>query len=225
MMQRAFESRPSQRPATRSDTAASIGALAYPYELPPLPYALDALSPVISENTLKFHHGKHHQTYVDELNKALENTEFRTLPLEELIRQTFGKPDRQAIFNNAAQTWNHAFYWHSLTPAGGGKPPGALMQRVEASFGTLEACKKELANAATSQFGSGWAWLVQSGDKIGVLKTANADSPLTRNLTPLLVIDVWEHAYYLDYQNRRKDHVHEVIDKLLDWNFAAGNLA
>ena len=191
---------------------------------PPLPYPENALDPAISSNTIGFHYGKHHQGYVDTLNKLLVGTELANLSLEKLIAATTGKPDKAAIFNNAAQTWNHTFYWRSLRPKGGGDPPTALRQRIEASFGTLDACKKELAAAATTQFGSGWAWLVLDADKLKVVKTANAETPLTGSARPLAVIDVWEHAYYLDYQNRRADYVSAVLGKLINWGFAADNL-
>jgi len=192
--------------------------------LPALPYANNALDPVISANTIGFHYGKHHKGYVDNLNKLVTGTEFAGLKLEKIITETAGKVDKTAIFNNAAQTWNHTFYWSSLKPNGGGEPPAALKQKIETSFGTLGACKKELATAATTQFGSGWAWLVLDGDKLKVVKTGNADSPLTKGMKPLLTIDVWEHAYYLDYQNRRADYVNAVLDKLINWGFAAENL-
>ncbi len=192
--------------------------------LPPLPYAENALDPAISANTIGFHYGKHHKGYVDTLNKLLAGTELAQLSLERLIAATAGKSDKAAIFNNAAQTWNHTFYWRSLRPKGGGEPPAALKQRIEASFGNLDTCKKELATAATTQFGSGWAWLVLDADKLKVVKTANAETPLTACARPLVVIDVWEHAYYLDYQNRRADYVSAVLDKLINWGFAADNL-
>lgn len=194
-----------------------------PHILPPLPYADNALDPVISANTLSFHYGKHHKTYVDNLNKLVAGTELADLSLEKVIAATAGQADKAGIFNNAAQIWNHTFYWNSLSPKGGGEPPAALKKKIEASFDTVEACKKELAAAATTQFGSGWAWLVQDGDKLKVLKTSNADLPLTKGLRPLLTIDVWEHAYYLDYQNRRVDYVNAVLDKLINWSFAADN--
>jgi Fe-Mn family superoxide dismutase len=191
--------------------------------LPPLPYPDNALDPVISANTLSFHYGKHHKTYVDNLNKLIAGTELADLSLEEIIASTAGKADKIGVFNNAAQVWNHTFYWNSLSPKGGGEPPSALKQKIEASFGSVEACKKELATAATTQFGSGWAWLAQDGDKLQVIKTGNADLPLTKGIKPLLTIDVWEHAYYLDYQNRRPDYVNAVLDKLINWGFAADN--
>ncbi|MDN5836232.1 MAG: superoxide dismutase [Nitrosospira sp.] len=194
-----------------------------PYVLPPLPYADNALDPVISANTLSFHYGKHHKTYVDNLNKLIAGTELADSSLEDVIASTAGQADKTGVFNNAAQIWNHTFYWKSLSPKGGGEPPAALKNKIEASFETVEACKKELATAATTQFGSGWAWLVQDGDKLKVVKTGNADLPLTSGLKPLLTIDVWEHAYYLDYQNRRVDYVNAVLDKLINWGFAADN--
>ena len=194
------------------------------YVLPPLPYAENALEPIISAKTISFHYGKHHKAYVDNLNKAVAGTEFAGMPIEKIIVATAGKADKTAIFNNASQTWNHTFYWNSLSPKGGGEPPAALKKMIEASFGTVDACKKELATAATTQFGSGWAWLVLDGDKLKVIKTSNADSPLTKGMKPLLTIDVWEHAYYLDYQNRRVDYVNAVLDKLINWSFAADNL-
>ena len=192
--------------------------------LPPLPFADNALEPVISANTLSFHYGKHHKAYVGNLNKLVAGTEFADMPLERIIAATAGRADKMGLFNNAAQTWNHTFYWNSLRPQGGGEPPAALKQKIEASFGSVEACKKELAGAATGQFGSGWAWLVLDGDKLKVVKTANADSPLTSGMKPLLTLDVWEHAYYLDYQNRRGDYVNAVLDKLVNWEFALRNL-
>ena len=192
--------------------------------LPPLPYAENALDPVISTNTIGFHYGKHHKGYVDTLNKLIAGTELANHSLEKLIAETAGKADKVAIFDNAAQTWNHTFYWRSLRPKGGGEPPAALKQRIEASFGNLDACKKELATAATTEFGSGWAWLVLEAGKLKVIKTGNAETPLTKGVKRLLAIDVWEHAYYLDYQNRRPDYVNAVLDKLINWGFAADNL-
>ena len=195
-----------------------------PIALPALPYDQSALQPVISANTLGFHHGKHHKTYVDTLNKLIVGTEFADLPLEKIIKATAGHKDHAAIFNNAAQVWNHTFYWRSLRPQGGGEPPAALKRLVEASFGSIDACKKELANAAVGQFGSGWAWLVQDGEKLKIAKTDNADNPLAHGEKALLTIDVWEHAYYLDYQNRRVDYVNALLDRLINWDFAAENL-
>jgi superoxide dismutase, Fe-Mn family len=222
-----LQTRSPQADSDSGRTATSTARLenaGFPYELPALPYALDALSPFISETTLKFHHGKHHQTYIDALNKAIDDTEFEAMPLRAMIRATAGKLEHAAIFNNAAQAWNHAFYWDSLSPQGGGDPPPGLKKMIEASFGSVAACKQALAEAAVAQFGSGWAWLVLDGKTLSVAKTGNADNPLIHGLIPLLAIDVWEHAYYLDYQNRRKDHVAGVVEKLINWDFAAGNL-
>jgi len=193
------------------------------FALPPLPYAQDALDPVISANTMGYHYGKHHRAYVDNLNHLVAGTAFAGLPLEKIIAATADRADAVGIFNNAAQAWNHAFYWRSMRSKGGGEPPAALKPHIDAAFGSIEACKKELATVANGQFGSGWVWLVKDGAKLRVVKTSNADVPFTRGLKPLLTIDVWEHAYYLDYQNRRADYVGAVLDKLIDWGFAAQN--
>jgi superoxide dismutase, Fe-Mn family len=213
--------------ARAADPPAAVPAPAPtgPFSLPKLPYADNALDPVISANTLNFHHGKHHQSYVDNLNKAVAGTPFATMPLDKIIAACYGVPDKTAVYNNAAQHWNHSFYWRSLKAQGGGDPPAALKQKIEASFGSVDACRKELLSAATTQFGSGWAWLVQDGTALAVAKTGNADSPLSKGQKPLLTIDVWEHAYYLDYQNRRADYVNALLAKLLNWDFAAENLA
>ena len=197
---------------------------AEPIVLPALPYAESALAPVISAHTLSFHYGKHHKGYVDNLNKLIAGTEYADLPLEKIITAVAGKADKAAIFNNAAQIWNHTFFWHSLSAKGGGEPPASLKQKIEADFGSVDACKKELAGAALSQFGSGWAWLVLDGNKLKTMKTANAETPLTSGVKPLITIDVWEHAYYLDYQNRRADYVNAVLEKLLNWDAALQNL-
>jgi superoxide dismutase, Fe-Mn family len=195
-----------------------------PIALPPLPFEQSALEPVISANTLSYHYGKHHKTYVETLNKLAVGTEFADMPLEKIIKATDGNAEHAAIFNNAAQVWNHTFYWHSLKPKGGGEPPAALKKLIESSFGSVDACKKELSATAVGEFGSGWAWLAQDGDRLKVIKTGNAQTPLTKGPKPLLTIDVWEHAYYLDYQNRRVDYVNALIDKLINWEFAAQNL-
>jgi superoxide dismutase, Fe-Mn family len=202
----------------------SATASSAPISLPSLPYEQSALQPVISANTLSFHYGKHHKTYVDTLNKLVAGTQFADMSLEQIIKATADQADHTAIFNNAAQTWNHTFYWHSLKPKGGGEPPAVLERLMESSFGGVAACKKELVAAATGQFGSGWAWLVLDGGKLKVVKTGNAHTPLTQAAKPLLTIDVWEHAYYLDYQNRRVDYVNAVLDSLINWEFAAENL-
>jgi Fe-Mn family superoxide dismutase len=193
--------------------------------LPPLPYPPDALAPVISARTLEFHHGKHHRKYVDTLNELVAGTEFEGQPLESIVLATAGRADKKAIFNNAAQSWNHAFYWRCLKRGGGGEPRGALGDKIASAFGSFDAFKRAFSEAAVKQFGSGWAWLVADGGELKVTATPNAEVPFTRGEIPLLTIDVWEHAYYLDYQNRRPDHVNALIDKLLDWDFAADNLA
>ena len=192
--------------------------------LPPLPYADNALDPVISAHTLSFHYGKHHKAYVDNLNKLIAGTPLEGQPLEAIIKESAGKADKAGVFNNSAQVWNHTFYWNSLKPNGGGAPPAALAKLIERDFGSLDALKKELATAATTQFGSGWAWLASDGGKLVVTKTSNAELPMTKGQKALLTIDVWEHAYYLDYQNRRPDYATAVIEKLLNWQFAADNL-
>jgi|TARA_B110000116_G_scaffold99541_1_gene86550 Fe-Mn family superoxide dismutase len=195
-----------------------------PHTLPPLPYAEDALDPVISARTVGIHYGKHHKTYVNNLNNLIADTELADLSLQEIVTKTAGQASKAGIFNNSAQIWNHTFYWNSLSQKGGGEPPLILKQKIESSFGDLDSCKKELATAAMTQFGSGWAWLVMNGDKLEVAKTANAESPLSMGVKPLLVIDVWEHAYYLDYENRRIEYVNAVIEKLINWGFAEDNL-
>jgi Fe-Mn family superoxide dismutase len=194
-------------------------------ELPPLPYAQDALAPVISAETLSFHHGKHHKAYVDNLQKLVAGTDLAEQPLEAIVKAVAGKPDKAGVFNNAAQIWNHTFFWNSLKPAGGGAPTGQVAKAIDAAFGSYDNFKKEFSNAAMTQFGSGWAWLVADKGQLKVVKTPNAETPLTTGQTALLTVDVWEHAYYLDYQNRRADFVAAVIDKLLNWEFAAANLA
>lgn len=194
-----------------------------PLQLAGLPFAPDALEPYISKKTVEFHYDKHHRGYVEKTNELIRGTQFQGLPLEEIIIRTSGSADKAAIFNNAAQIYNHEFYWKSLKP-GGSQPNGDLLKRIQASFGSLEQLKKQLTEAALSQFGSGWAWLVLDGQKLKVTKTLNADTPFLQGQLPLLTIDVWEHAYYLDYQNRRADYLKAVIDHLLNWEFAAANL-
>ena len=191
-----------------------------PFVLPPLPYADTALAPVISANTLGFHYGKHHKTYVDNLNKLVTGTEFAALTLTDIIKKTAGVPDKAGIFNNAAQIWNHTFYWESLAPKRGGKPSGKIADLINSDLGGYDKFKADFANAAVTQFGSGWAWLVTEKGKLSIRKTGNAETPVSGSATPLLTIDVWEHAYYLDYQNRRADYVNAVIDNLLDWDRA-----
>lgn len=194
-------------------------------ELPRLPYGESDLAPHISQETISFHYGKHHRAYVDNTNKMIEGTELASVSLEEIVSATYGKPDKKGLFNNAAQVWNHTFYWKSLSPKGGGQPAGRLMDRIKSDFGDFVKLKDDLAKAAVTQFGSGWAWLVLEGGKLKIEQTANADTPITApGKTPLLTIDVWEHAYYVDYRNRRPDYVNVVLDQLINWEFAAQNL-
>ena len=194
------------------------------FQLPPLPYADTALEPVISANTISFHYGKHHKTYVDNLNNLVKGTDYESASLEKIINETAGKADKAPLFNNAAQIWNHTFYWNSLKGNGGGKPAGKLATMIDAAFGSYDNFRKELSATTVSQFGSGWGWLVVDGGALKVVKTANAEVPFTKGQKPLLTIDVWEHAYYLDHQNKRAAYVDAVIDKLLNWDFAAQNL-
>ena len=194
------------------------------FTLPPLPYAENALEPVISANTMSYHYGKHHKTYVDNLNNLVKGTDYENASLEKIINETAGKADKAALFNNAAQTWNHTFYWHSLKGGGGGKPSGKIAELIDAAFGGYDNFKKEISATTVSQFGSGWGWLVLDGGALKIVKTPNAEVPFTKGQKPLLTIDVWEHAYYLDHQNKRAAYVDAVIDKLLNWNFATQNL-
>jgi Fe-Mn family superoxide dismutase len=197
------------------------------FTLPELPFGQDALAPVISAQTLSFHYGKHHQGYVNTLNKLLPGTPFAGLSLEEIVCRTEGQAEYAALFNNAAQVWNHTFYWKSLKPVGAScELSHRLKAAIEKSFGSMDACNQALADAAVTQFGSGWAWLVKEKGAVKVVKTPNAETPLTRKgVTPLLTIDVWEHAYYLDWQNRRADYVKEVRQRILNWTFASENFA
>ncbi|MDH5287957.1 MAG: superoxide dismutase [Betaproteobacteria bacterium] len=195
------------------------------FSLPPLPYADNALDPVISANTLGFHYGKHHKTYVDNLNNLVKGTELEGQSLEAIVQATAGKADKAGVFNNAAQVWNHTFFWNSLRPGGGGAPGGKIGDMINASFGGFDNFRKEFGQTCVTQFGSGWGWLVADAGALKLVKTPNAETPLTKGQKPLLTIDVWEHAYYLDYQNRRADFVNAVIDKLLNWQFAERNLA
>jgi superoxide dismutase, Fe-Mn family len=202
----------------------TAAVLSHPIVQPPLPYEENALAPVISATTLAYHYGKHHRAYVDTVNKLSVGAAFAEMPLERIVRSSAGDVAYAAIFNSAAQAWNHAFYWQSLRPDGGGGPPVALKVLMEESFGGVEQCKKELSSIAAGQFGSGWAWLAQDKGKLKVIKTSNAHTPIEQGLNPLLTIDVWEHAYYLDYQNRRADYVDAVLSKLINWEFALQNL-
>ena len=195
------------------------------FTLMALPYADNALAPIITPNTIGFHHGKHHKTYVDNLNNLVKGTDLEGKSLEEIVKATAGKADKAPLFNNAAQIWNHDFYWKSMKPNGGGAPTGKLADAINASFGSLDELRKQLSATTVSQFGSGWGWLVaDAAGALKVVKTGNAEVPFTQGLKPLLTIDVWEHAYYLDHQNRRADYVNAVIDKLVNWEFAAANL-
>jgi Fe-Mn family superoxide dismutase len=188
-------------------------------ELPPLPYAKDALAPHISPETIDYHYGKHHQTYVNKLNELVANTSNAGKPLEEIVKASQGP-----VFNNAAQVWNHTFYWNSLKPKGGGQPTGAVAAAITESFGSYDAFRKEFVDAATTQFGSGWAWLVKDGGKLKVVKTPNAETPITTAAKPLITIDVWEHAYYIDYRNARPKYIDTYLDQLVNWDFANKNL-
>ncbi len=209
-------------PATAVSTVAFKGA----FQVAPLPYAETALEPYLSARTLSFHYEKHHKGYVEALNKLIAVSELESMPLEEIIKVTTNSKDKDgpAIFNNAAQIWNHAFFWKSMKPNGGGKPSGALMEKIVGSFGSFEKFQAAFSAAALGQFGSGWVWLVVEGDGLKVIRTANADTPVARGQKALLCCDVWEHAYYLDYQNRRKDFVAAFLDKLANWDFAAAQL-
>jgi len=195
------------------------------FELPPLPYDMNALAPHISKETLEYHYGKHHQAYVTNLNNLSKDTPYASMSLEDVIKDSAGKADKAGIFNNAAQVWNHTFYWKSMKPNGGGKPTGKLMTKIEADFGNYEAFREAFKQAATTQFGSGWAWLVQDKDgKLKVTKTANADLPMIHGEKAILTCDVWEHAYYIDFRNRRPDYVDVFLDHLVNWDFAESNL-
>ncbi len=192
--------------------------------LPDLPYGKSDLAPHISEETINFHFGKHHQAYVDKTNAAIDGTPLANASLVEIVRDAHGK--NQGLFNNAAQVWNHTFYWNSMTPNGGGAPTGAIAKAIDESFGSYDAFKKAFTDAGATQFGSGWAWLVVANGKIEIRKTLNAETPLTdTTCTPLLTMDVWEHAYYLDYQNARPSYMNAFLDNLVNWEFVNANLA
>jgi Fe-Mn family superoxide dismutase len=196
-----------------------------PFTLPPLPYKDDALAPFITANTLSFHYGKHHKAYVDNLNKLSEGKRYATMSLEDVVKASAKESADAGIFNNSAQVWNHTFYWNSMKQGGGGAPTGKLLEKINADFGSFDTLKTQFADAAKTQFGSGWAWLVLDGGKLKVTKTGNADTPLAHGQKALITCDVWEHAYYLDFQNRRPDYVAAFLDKLVNWEFAAANLA
>jgi Fe-Mn family superoxide dismutase len=187
--------------------------------LPELPFAKDSLEPYISARTLEFHHDKHHHAYVQKANQMIDGTEYEKMDPEEIIRKTAGDVSKAGLFNNTAQAWNHSFYWKSMKPKGGGMPFGAIEKLIKDQFDNYEKFVEEFKNAGATQFGSGWAWLILDGDQLKVIKTGNADTPVASGKKPLLTVDVWEHAYYLDYQNRRPDYLSTFIDKLLNWEF------
>ena len=195
------------------------------YELPALPYDYTALDPYISKQTLEFHHDKHHAAYVKKYNAAIADTEYADKPIEAVIKAVAGDASKSGIFNNAAQAWNHTFYWNSMKPNGGGQPSGDLAQKIKANFGSFEQFIEAFKTAGATQFGSGWAWLVLDGTTLKVTKTLNAENPMTQGQTPLLTMDVWEHAYYLDYQNQRPAYIEAFLNNLVNWDFVAQNLA
>jgi Fe-Mn family superoxide dismutase len=195
------------------------------FELPPLPYPKNALEPHISERTMDFHHGRHHQAYVTNLNNLIKDQPFERQSLEEIIKATHRDSSKTGVFNNAAQVWNHTFFWHSMKPQGGGAPSGDLAAAITRDCGGVDRFKEQFKAAAVGQFGSGWAWLVADGGQLKIVATPNAVTPLAEGQTPLVTCDVWEHAYYLDYQNRRPDFVQTFLDHLINWDFVAQNLA
>lgn len=192
-------------------------------ELPDLPYGKDALAPHISADTLSFHHDKHHNAYVTKTNELISGTDLEGASIEEIAQAAHDKGD-QGLFNQAAQVWNHTFYWHSMGPNGGGQPTGDIADKIKEDFGSYEEFANQFKTAGATQFGSGWAWLVLDGGKLKVEKTLNADTPLVHGKTPLITMDVWEHAYYLDYQNRRPDYMGAFLEHLINWDFANQNL-
>jgi superoxide dismutase, Fe-Mn family len=194
------------------------------FELPSLPYAENALEPYYSARTISFHHGKHHKAYVDNLNKLVAGTELEGKSLEEVIGAVAGNSAKAGVFNNAAQIWNHTFFWHCMKPGGGGRPTGKIASMIDETFGSYEKFAEQFKAAAVGRFGSGWAWLVLEGGKLKIMSTPNAEMPVPPGMKALLTVDVWEHAYYLDYQNRRPDFVQTFIDKLINWEFVAKNL-
>jgi len=195
------------------------------FELPPLPYAKNALEPHTSAQTLDFHHGRHHQAYVTNLNNLIKDSPLADQSLEQLIRGSYKDDSKAGIFNNAAQVWNHTFFWNSMKPGGGGAPSGNLASAIDRDLGGLAKFKDDFKAAAVAQFGSGWAWLVVDGGKLKITRTPNAVTPLAEGQTALVTCDVWEHAYYLDFQNRRPDFVQAFLDHLINWDFAAANFA
>ncbi|MFM7449011.1 MAG: superoxide dismutase [Leptolyngbyaceae cyanobacterium] len=196
------------------------------FEQPPLPYAVDALEPYgMKAETFEYHYGKHHKAYVDNLNNLIKDKpEYEGKSLEDVIRSSYGDPAKAGIFNNAAQVWNHTFFWNSIKPAGGGAPSGELAARIDAAFGSFDKFKEAFSTAAATQFGSGWAWLVEEAGTLKVTKTPNAEDPLVHGQKPLLTLDVWEHAYYIDFRNARPAFIKNFLDNLVNWEFAAKNL-
>ncbi|MBO6784501.1 MAG: superoxide dismutase [Alphaproteobacteria bacterium] len=194
------------------------------FTLPDLPYAIDALEPHISKRTLEFHHGKHHAGYVSNLNGLVEGTKHESASLLDIVRDLSDDPGGSALYNNAAQTWNHTFFWDGMRPDGGGEPGGAMLDRLKKDFGSYDSFRDKFKQAATGQFGSGWAWLIESDGVLDVVSTGNAVVPVADGRTPLLTCDVWEHAYYLDYQNARADFVDSFLDHLVNWDFVESNL-
>lgn len=196
------------------------------FDLPALPYGRGDLAPHISEETLNFHYGKHHNAYVTNLNKLIEGTDHANAGLEDIILASAADPAKAGLFNNAAQVWNHTFYWHSMKPGGGGKPSGKIAEMIDRDFGSYDTFATAFKAAGGGQFGSGWAWLVLKDGKLAITKTPNAETPVTdAGVTPLLTMDVWEHAYYLDYQNSRPNYMTAFLDELVNWDFANQNLA
>ncbi len=195
-----------------------------PFELQPLPYAKDALAPHMSAETLEFHHGKHHKTYVDNLNKMIADTPMAGMPLEEIIKTAAKDAAKAGIFNNAAQVWNHSFFWHCMKPRGGGKPNGAVSRKIASDLGGYDKFVAAFKDAAATQFGSGWAWLVLDGGKLAVMKTPNADLPMVHGKQALLTLDVWEHAYYIDHRNARPKFIETFLEHLVNWEFVNANL-
>ncbi|MGE4351382.1 MAG: superoxide dismutase [Bdellovibrionales bacterium] len=196
-----------------------------PFDLPALPYPKEALAPHISARTLEYHHGKHHQAYVTNLNNLIKDTPLASAALEAIVKQTVGDETKAGVFNNAAQVWNHTFFWDSMSPKGGGLPTGKVAEAIQGAFGDVDAFKEQFKQAGASQFGSGWVWLVEEAGSLKIMKTGNAMTPLASGQKALVTCDVWEHAYYLDYQNRRPDFLQEFLDHLINWDFIAKNMA
>ena len=195
------------------------------YQLPKLPYEQNALEPYITANLMSFHYGKHHKAYVDKYNELTAGTKRVDQPLETVIKETFGNLDEKTLFNNAAQIFNHTFFWHSMKPKGGGEPHAKVKSAIQHTWGDVAKFKTEFTDKATKLFGSGWVWLVKEGDKLAILQTKDAETPITGNSqTPLITLDVWEHAYYLDYQNKRPDFIKAYLEHLVNWDFAEKNL-